>query len=215
MRPILLLAVFALVNLISERGAAGQKEPAKAPEVDGKKLSEWANLLSGEDVVERQGAVLALAKFGPPAVPALAHALDDKQLVNVRLWAAHALGKIGAKAEGAVPRLEAALKDPSGLVRVEAALALWRIGQYKEAVPALIKELKDADPGVRSRAAEMLGAIGPPAKKAVPGLVEGLKDPGVMVKGRPEGDTLVPVREAMGRALKKVDPETAKKHGIE
>jgi HEAT repeat protein len=215
MRTVLVLALVALTGAVSGFAAAGQKEEKKEPEVDGKKLSEWANLMQSEDIVQRQGAVLALAKFGPPAVPALSHALGDKQLVNVRLWAAHALGKIGAKAKGAVPKLETALKDPSGLVRVEAALALWRIDQHKEAVPALTRELKDAGPEVRSGAAEKLGVIGPPAKAAVPGLVEGLKDPGVTIIGRPSGDEPVPVREFMGRALKKVDPDTAKKHGIE
>ena len=78
--------------------------------------------------MQRQGAVLALAKFGPAAIPDLAGALSDKDVVNVRLWAAHALGKMGPKAKAAAPQLTAALKDDSGLVRVEVAKgALWKV----------------------------------------------------------------------------------------
>jgi HEAT repeat protein len=212
MRPFLVLALLALVG----PAAAFPTGPKKEPEVDGKKLSEWAEVLSSDDVVQRQGAVLALAKFGPEAAPVLAQALTDKQLVNVRLWAAHALGKMGPKAKAAAPQLEAALKDEVGLVRIEAARALWKVAEDKAAVTALGESLKDKDASTRHGAAEALGAIGPAAKAAVPDLVRALKDDGFAVSSpRPGVTEWRPVREAAAKALKKVDPAAAKEHGVE
>jgi hypothetical protein len=40
----------------------------------------------------------------------------------------------------------------------------------REAVPALVKDLKSKDPSVRSQAAEDLGQVGPDASDAVPAL---------------------------------------------
>src|SRR5258707_5408795 len=118
--------VVLLIFALAGNATAEDKNPAqqKEPEVEGRKLSEWVQQLKSGDVVERQGAVLALGKFGPEAIPALAAALQDKELVNVRSWAARGLGRYGANAKGAVPQLEAALKDECGAVRVEVARAL-------------------------------------------------------------------------------------------
>jgi HEAT repeat protein len=55
---------------------------------------------------------MALESMGPaasPAVPALVKALGDAD-GNVRLWAAKALGAIGAGAREAVPALAAAAR---------------------------------------------------------------------------------------------------------
>jgi HEAT repeat protein len=50
---------------------------------------------------------------------------------------------------------------------------LVTIGRKDETVvPALAEALKDKEPGVRQRAAEALGAIGPKAKAAKPALTE-------------------------------------------
>ena len=54
------------------------------------------------------------------------------------------------------------------------AEALARIGP--EAVPPLIKALKDPKLKVRYRVAEALGKIGPPARAAVPTLIAALKE---------------------------------------
>jgi HEAT repeat protein len=198
----------------AEKAASSGSE--KEPEIDGKKQSEWIVLLHGEDVAQRQAAVLALAKFGPKAAPDLAAALTDKDLVNVRLWAAHALGQMGPKAKATAPQLAAALKDENGLVRVEAAKALWKVAEDKAAVTALAKTLTDTDATTRYRAAEALGEIGPAAKAAAPALVSALKDDGFAVFG--PGPGVVerrPVSKAAAKALKRVDPAAAKEHGIE
>src|SRR5262249_7246673 len=148
---------------------------------------EWIQQLKSGDGVERQGAVLALGKLGPGAVPALAEALKDKEIVNVRLWAAWGLRRIGAEAKAAVPQLEAALKDESRLVRFEAAIALWAISKQKSAIPALIDLLKNKDANARWRSAEALERIGPKAKAAVPALLEALKDAGLAQWTGPDG----------------------------
>ena len=69
----------------------------------------------------------------------------------------------------------------------------WGIGG-PEAVPALVKSLKDKDARARCAAAEDLGQIGPPAVKAMPALVQALSDV----------DGFVPVCAA--EALARIDP---------
>ena len=110
-------------------------------------------------------------------------ALKDKDQ-EVRYSAARALGKIGPKAEKAVPALVRALKDKNEYVRQWAASALGKIGPKAEkAVPALTEALKDRWPGIRAQdAAVALGKIGPAAEKAVPALTEALKDEKVYVR---------------------------------
>jgi RNA polymerase sigma factor (sigma-70 family) len=193
-----------------------QPPQKKEPEVDGRTLSEWTKLLLTGDVIERQGAVMALGKIGPEAAPALALAFNDGEIVNVRLWAAWHLGKMGSKARAQIPALEGALQDQCGLVRIEVARALWKISQHKETVPALCAALKDEDASTRYRAAEVLAEMGPAAKRAVPALVEALKDNGVAEFGDKSGASEArSVSQMAGQALKRIDPATAKKHGIE
>jgi RNA polymerase sigma factor (sigma-70 family) len=193
-----------------------QPPPKKEPEADGRTLSEWTRLLLTGDVIERQGAVMALGKIGPEAAPVLALAFADREIVNVRLWAAWHLGKMGAKARAQIPALEGALQDECGLVRIEAARALWKIDQHRAAVPALCAALKDKDATTRYRAAEVLGELGPGAKGAVPALVEALRDDGVAEFADKSGiGEARPVSWMAGQALKRIDPATARKHGIE
>ena len=52
----------------------------------------------------------------------------------------------------------------------------------QDAVPELVRLLKDPDAAVRRAAAEALGQIGPAAKDAVPELVKLLKDPDKSVR---------------------------------
>ena len=209
------ILIFSLTP-ISSTNADEEKSKEKEPEVDGRKLSEWVQQLKTGDIGERQGAVLALGKIGPKGVPALADALKDKEVVNVRLWAAWGLRKNGADAKAAVPKLELALKDESYLVRIEVAKALWAIAEHKKAIPALIELLNDKDPNARWGAAESLGWIGPKAKAAVPALQKALDDTGLAGSVNPDGSRKFrAVFVAAGEALKKIDPEAAKKAGVD
>src|SRR5205823_4902352 len=84
--------------------------------------------------------------------------------------------------------------------RQKAALALGKMGpKAKAAVPALIDALKDKKDRVRRFSAKALGDVGPEAKAAVPALIEALRDD--------------QVRAMAGYALKRIDPEAAKKAG--
>ena len=160
----------------------------------------------------RRGSAEVLGDLGPRAiasVPALAHALNDKDgavraaaarglgtigapsavkpliaslndvNANVRATAAESLGKI--RARESLPTLTEKLSDPETSVRVKAAQAIWRIDRDAElTVPVLVRALRDRHVG--SDAKFVLGEIGPAARKAVPALVQSLREERV---GRP------------------------------
>jgi HEAT repeat protein len=96
---------------------------------------------------------------------------------GTRRTAAEGIGKIAlVKASAAKPALQPlldALKDSNTSVREAAALAVGRLDEPADAVPALTKLIKDEkDLGVRVAAARGLGQMGPAAKEAVPTLRE-------------------------------------------
>jgi hypothetical protein len=79
------------------------------------------------DKGDRDAAFNALVGIGKLAVPDLIKGLDNKNLF-VRLWSAHALGRIGPDASDAVPMLrERALSDSSVNVREAAQAALAKV----------------------------------------------------------------------------------------
>lgn len=198
-------------------GAAKEKvDDDKEPEVKGRKFSDWVKQLKNGDQSERWYAVMALGEMGPKAIPALTEALKDKESSTVRVWAAAGLRRNGKAAKNAVPQLEETLKDEIPFVRIEAAKALWAICEHEAAVPTLIELVKDKEPGYRWDAAEALGWIGPKAKAAVPALTNMLKDLGRAREDKPDGTVLLrTVNIAARKALEKIDPEAAKKAGID
>ncbi|OAI54536.1 hypothetical protein AYO44_14735 [Planctomycetaceae bacterium SCGC AG-212-F19] len=66
------------------------------------------------------------------------------------------------------------LESPNGNLRYEAILA---VGRNKDAMPSLIRRLKDDVPLLRHMAAVELARFGPEAHDAVPALTEMLADP--------------------------------------
>ena len=119
----------------------------------------------------------------PPADPI--EALQDPDAA-VRLEAARAIGKLGPKAQSAVPALVKALGDDDADVRAGAARAIGAIGPAaKSAVPALLEALKDQGYFLGARGelpsevpvwvavSEALGDVGP---AALPELIAALKD---------------------------------------
>jgi HEAT repeat protein len=118
--------------------------------------------------------------------------LQDSQGIN-RANAALFLGKCGPAAKVAVPRLTEMLKDNYASARVQAALALWRIDRYKDAIPLLIEMLEVPEFGARYPAVTALGEIGPAAKAAIPALLQAREDP--------------QLRFAANTALGKIDPK--------
>jgi HEAT repeat protein len=96
---------------------------------------------------------------------------------KTRQEAAKILGTIdGAEGRALVPALARALEDADDQVRVNAALALYKIGpDAREAVPALIVALRDKENRVRMDAAMTLFRIGPDAREAVPALIAAMQ----------------------------------------
>jgi HEAT repeat protein len=116
------------------------------------------------------------------AIPNLTTLLHGDKSSEVRFGSAIALGEIGEPA--VIPALVNALRDPDKYVRYGAACALdelgWSPGSPEElayylvaaqkwddistlhGIPAapFIHHLKDSDPGIRARSAEVLGIIG-------------------------------------------------------
>jgi hypothetical protein len=119
---------------------------------------------AGEEA--RWKAAAGLAQSPPEVVPQIAEKLKDSN-VEVRRYAALALGMIGKKAKAAVPGLLQALGDKEAKVRRNAAAALRAIGaDGKSVVPALTALLTDPDPGVVFAATRALGQFGADAAAA-------------------------------------------------
>ncbi|HEY9296801.1 MAG TPA: HEAT repeat domain-containing protein [Phormidium sp.] len=127
--------------------------------------------LRNPNKLDRLETVKELRKMGSSAIPALIAALQEKQ---IRGGAAFALGAIGAEAKTAIPQLIELLKDEDEQVRLDAAVALRRIGS--PAVSALVEALKDQNLLVRRGATFALAGIGAEAKSTIPVLIEMLSD---------------------------------------
>ncbi len=139
-------------------------------------LDELGKALGFDDPSTRAMAARALGKIGPKAksaLPQLEAILGDKE-ASVRIAAAHATYQVTGAATH-VGVLVKALSDASTSVRESACQTL---GQMKagatDAVEPVMKLLDDKE--LRIRAIITLGEIGPPAKKAAPGLKKALVD---------------------------------------
>ena len=121
--------------------------------------------------------LMALAAIGPDAataMDAIAEALHSKD-AQVAGAACYALGRIGTPAAGKVPEITKQLSSDSIYTRVSAAWALAAIDQDKARVaklvlPLLVAALDSDIAMVQIQAAETFGALGKPAKSALPKL---------------------------------------------
>lgn len=143
----------------------------------------WKVSQQSKDVLPVLVAVLKDTSRPPGSVGGIER-LDEGMLL--RREAAQALGEMGPDATEAVLALIVATEDRAPEVRVEAALALWKVDRQAERpVTTLTKvlELKDSSAsqfplsGAQAVAAEYLGEIGPPARAAVPVLQQIRADP--------------------------------------
>jgi HEAT repeat protein len=92
------------------------------------------------------------------------------------------------------------------LIRLDALMRLAVLGpKAKDAVPALLQTLREETPLLRNQTVHVLAGMGPAAREAVPVLLKVTKDR----DGQP-----LDVREAAAAAIKRIDPETAKKEGL-
>jgi HEAT repeat protein len=119
----------------------------------------------------------------------------------VRFHAAIALGNLGPDAQPAVPALiHSGLWDEDPAVRVEAAMALWKIDHRGPLVlHVLIKALDDPNELICWIAAERLGELGSAAREAIPALRQALQ--------RDFRASLI--RTGVRLALERIDPQAA------
>lgn len=131
----------------------------------------------------RREALFALGSIGPAAAQATeqiaAKLTDDDQ--EVRYAACYALGKIGPAAQAAMPQLRTAVKTDDEFMEMAVVWAALKISPkdvelQQQAVPHLIKGLKDIRVHVRLECANLLGELGDVAKPAVAALQEALQD---------------------------------------
>jgi len=131
--------------------------------------------LKDPDAGVRWAAADSLGRIGPAAksaVPALAAALEDKEIRSI---VADALAGIGPEAKQAVPGLVQIVrneKEPS--LRYTAGVALVRIDKTAAgpAAPLLAEALRNPDGRYRHDAIMLLISIGPAGKEATPVLTE-------------------------------------------
>jgi HEAT repeat protein len=156
-------------------------------------------------------AMAAMFEEAKAAVPDLIALLNDKDEKDIRVAAAHTLGRIGPAANAAVDTLTARLKDTEGAVRFHAAHALNTIAAdgvakmriLKQTVPVLAKCLLDEEPAVRAGAAQALAEVGPDVltidRKVTEALLElrRSRDPGL--------------RKAAETALQSIEPKRSRR----
>ncbi len=136
--------------------------------------------LKDPDETVRKAAISQLGPDFAEAVPQLVTMLDDP---TRRAAASEALGRIGAAAKPAVPRLVAVLANGTNDDRRRVLQALSHIGPAaSEALPALGTARKDSDPAVRIAAYEATAAIETKKQDRVAALIAGLDDPDLAVR---------------------------------
>jgi HEAT repeat protein len=147
-------------------------------------------LASGE--FDRSISISCLARIGEDAIPALLEALQSKDPA-MREGAAWGLGSMANwQAEPGRrdprPRLKSVAVEPllnsvtddAAAVRVQAAIALWKIdGQTVLCVRVLLESWNDKDPHVRSQAFNGIEHMG---SEAIPVLKEASRDPDPVVR---------------------------------
>lgn len=184
------VAVGAAETGVSEliKGLGSQEEGARLEAIDtlgmmGEKAAEavapLSELLKHDSAAVRAHAAESLGEIGAPAksaASALVSLIGDADKA-VRREAIDALRKIRPGPEVVLPLFVKLMEDAEPSVKIRALHALAEARE--EAVPALVKALKNEDTAYS--ACLVLSEIGPAAEAAVPALMETLNDerPGV------------------------------------
>ncbi len=122
----------------------------------------------------RLADIAVKASDGPNALPDLMTGLMDPDAA-IRYWGAVGVGNIGTEARKAESAIRMALGDESSVVRTAAARALCRLGQPKDALPVLVKELNDGEQWERLHAAIVLDEIDDMARPVIGSMHKALK----------------------------------------
>jgi HEAT repeat protein len=172
-----------------------------------------------DDEYVRGGAAWALGRIGPKAaaaVPVLMETITSQGHLSVRRNSAAALGGIGAAAKPAVAVLEAALEDKDVTVRVNAAVALWRIDRHAKAMPALVAMLHRGGESAPYEAAVALGQLAADAEKTGTGSerseasVPAFSEPVAAALIEALAHTDPDVRRAAARSLAEIGPSAVR-----
>src|SRR5262249_19854110 len=124
---------------------------------------------------DARSAMRALVKLGAKAVPALVTALEDEKFAG-RYLAIEAVGSIGPPARGALPALSKALRDRKHPFFHALVKAKWLIDRDADYALKELRPLLETRGGRSCGGAiDVLVAMGPNAKGAVPAIVEALK----------------------------------------
>jgi HEAT repeat protein len=157
--------------------------------------------LKGPNVRVREQACRACAEVGGARVVPITTLTDrlKDESPSVRKLAAEALGMAAANGQAAVPDLRSTLQDKDGLVRVSAALALWRLDNKAADVVHMLAKWAAAkeveNERTRREAAAALGEIGPDARPAI----------GVLTQVFRDKEDNIEVRRAAALALRKIE----------
>ena len=122
----------------------------------------------------RLADIAVKASDGPKSLPALMTGLKDPDAA-IRYWGAVGVGNIGPAAKKAESAIRMALYDESSVVRTAAARALCRLGQPKDALPVLVKELNVGEQWERLHAAIVLDEIDEMASPVVASMHKALE----------------------------------------
>ena len=199
-------AVPALRKTLQWQDVRSRRDAAQALAMIGPAAKEAAEELAlllqdGEPQVRAAaaGALAAIGKEGGRAIPALLKLLGTEKRFEVQQQTFQAITLIGSKD---MPGLLKALREINDVSRWATPYLLRQFGpKAKDAVPHLITQLGDRDPGNRLVAALALGEIGADARGAAAALLKALEDPSaeVRVGAAAALARLDPTREALAK----------------
>jgi hypothetical protein len=176
---------------------------AEYPQVAETAIPQFVAMLTDKEDLTKGLAGMVLGKTGKPAIPALLAALSHTNDI-ARAIAVYALGENGTNATHLRPNLEAMLSDRSIFVRLNAAVALGKLGGDPETfVPVLLRCFHEGDDGTRSYAIEVLSKLKERAKSAVPDLIYSLA---VATNCNDRYDLLSALREIDSEQAAKFEP---------
>jgi hypothetical protein len=137
-------------------------------------IPQFVTMLADKEDLTKGKSCMILGKIGKPAIPALLAALSHTNDM-ARALAAYALGENGTNASHVCSNLEAMLNDKAIFVRLNAAIALRKLGGRPGTfVPVILRCAHEGDEDTRLYALDSLGKLKDRAQSAVPYLTNSL-----------------------------------------
>ena len=138
------------------------------PEVAATAIPQFITMLADKEDLNKGKSCMILGEVGKPAIPALLGTLSHTNDIT-RALAAFALGKIGTNATHCRPTLRPMLNDKAIFVRLNAAIALGKLGEQPEIfVPVILRCTHEGDEETKLYALDSLGQLKARAKSADP-----------------------------------------------